>query len=296
MSLSMADVDDELAGMSLEQKVGQTMIVSVLGASFTPEIRRLIEEFHIGGIILFGKNVRSRSAVKRLTVKLQHTALRTGHTGLIICVDQEGGRVSRLTVERGFTEFPSAMALAATGEIQNVRDVARAIARQLKAVGINMNLAPVLDVNNNPANPVIGTRSFASDAERVAEMGAAFIEATQEEGVMAVGKHFPGHGDTFVDSHVSLPIVPHGRDRLESVELIPFKAAIQSEVAGIMTAHVVFPEIEPATGMPATLSSRVLSGLLRTEMHYGGLLVTDSLEMEALAKSGYSSSQAAVAA
>jgi beta-N-acetylhexosaminidase len=165
--------------------------------------------------------------------------------------------------------------------------MASAMAAEMRAVGINIDFAPDLDVNNNPANPVIGTRSFGSDPNTVALFGAAFARGLQENGVLAVGKHFPGHGDTSVDSHIALPLVPHDRPRLAQIELVPFKRTIADKVAGIMSAHVTFPAIDPRPGMPATLSRPVLTGLLRDELGFRGLIVTDSLEMGALAENRY---------
>ena len=285
-----------LSQMTLEQKVGQIMIVGVEGTSLTPDMRQMIEQVHVGGIILYEYNVDVPDKLARLDTDLQEVARQSGQPGLFICIDQEGGVVTRMRESKGYTEFPSQMAVAATGDIENVRRVAKAISAELKAVGINMDLTPVLDVNNNPANPIIGARSFSSDPQRVAEYGAAFVEAMQAEGVIAIGKHFPGHGDTGVDSHVSLPTVPHDRTRLEAVEFVPFKAAIKANVAGIMSAHVTFPAIDPTPGLAATLSPKVLTGLLRDEMKYDGLLMTDSLVMGALKESGYPAPQAALAA
>ena len=166
-----------------------------------------------------------------------------------------------------------------------MRRVATVIAAELRAAGINIDLAPVLDVNNNPANPVIGDRSFGDDPARVAECGVAFIETMQRAGVMCVGKHFPGHGDVSIDSHFDMPVVPHVRERLNAVEFVPFKAAMSAGVGGIMLAHIAFPAIEPS-GLPATLSSNVVR-LLRDELGYNGLLFTDALEMGALTNNGF---------
>jgi beta-N-acetylhexosaminidase len=157
----------------------------------------------------------------------------------------------------------------------------------MKAAAINMDLAPVLDVNNNPANPVINDRSFGVDPALVAACGVAFIQTLQAEGILAVGKHFPGHGDTTVDSHIALPIVPHARARLEQIEFTPFKAAIAAGVAGIMSAHVAFPAIDPTPNRAATLSSKVMTTLLRDELKFTGIRMTDSLEMGALQTTGY---------
>ncbi len=274
--------------MTLEQKIGQVMIIGFDGTTVNPELRRLISDYHIGGVILFARNVESPTQVAALTNELQKIALESGHPGLFIAIDQEGGRVARLTEATGFTEFPSAMALTATGDPQNARLMAVAMAAEMRAVGINVNFAPDLDVNNNPINPIIGIRSFSSDPAKVVEYGLAYAQGLQENGVLAFGKHFPGHGDTSVDSHIDLPLVPHDRARLDQIELVPFRAAIAADIAGIMSAHVTFPAFDPTPGMPATLSRLVLTGLLREELGYDGLIVTDSLEMGALVANGYS--------
>jgi len=291
-----------LARMSLEQKIGQVMLIGLdpaetgaPAAEMTPQMAGLLAELHIGGLVLFERNVGAPNELAQLTAAAQVAVTAGGDPPLIISIDQEGGRVTRLRQARGYTEWPSHMALGATGDPKNARLVAAALGRELLAVGINMDLAPVLDVNSNPRNPVIGTRSFGSDPQRVAAFGVAFIAGLQDVGVMAVGKHFPGHGDTGIDSHVSLPVVAHDRVRLEAVEFLPFRAAIEAGVAGIMSAHVTFPAVDPTPGLPATLSARVMTGLLRDEMGYDGLLLTDSLEMGALAQSGYPVPAAAVA-
>ena len=276
-----------LTSLTTAQKVGQLMMIGFDGTTVDAELSRMVTDYHIGGVILFARNVQSPEQVASLTNELQTIALESGHPGLFIAIDQEGGRVARLTEATGFTEFPSAMAIAATGDPENARRMAAAMAAEMRAVGINVDFAPDLDVNNNPSNPVIGTRSFSSDPVIVAEYGIAFARGLQENGVLAFGKHFPGHGDTGVDSHIDLPRVPHDRTRLDEVELFPFRAAIQANFAGIMSAHVTFPAFDSAPGVAATLSRPVLTGLLREELGYGGLIVTDSLEMGALAAKGY---------
>ena len=273
--------------LTLEQKIGQVMVIGFDGITVDAELRRLISEYHIGGVILFARNVQSPQQVAALTKELQKTALENGSPGLFIAVDQEGGRVARLTEDKGFTEFPSAMAIGATADPENAYRMASAMAAEMRAVGINVDFAPDLDVNNNPSNPVIGTRSFSSDPNKVAAFGAAFGRGLQENGILAFGKHFPGHGDTGTDSHIALPIVPHDRARLNRIEFLPFKAAIAENIAGIMSAHVTFPAIDSNPGLPATLSRSVLTGLLRDELGFQGLIATDSLEMGALAENGY---------
>ena len=285
-----------LAQRTPAQRVGQVMMIGFDGTSMTPELTAAVTDLHVGGVVIFERNVGSPEELAQLTADLQALALANGDPPLLIAIDQEGGRVARLKEARGFTEFPSAMAVASTGDPENARRMARAMAIELKAVGINVDLAPDLDVNNNPDNPVIGIRSFGSDPAAVAAFGVAFAEGLQAEGVLAVGKHFPGHGDTGVDSHVALPSVPHERARLEAVEFVPFKAAIAEGIPGIMSAHITFPAIDPAPGLAGTLSHKVLTGLLRDELGHDGLIFTDSLEMGALAESGYPAPMAAATA
>lgn len=273
--------------LTLQQKIGQLIIIGFDDTEADSGLLEMISKCHIGGVILFARNVQSPRQVAELTNKLQQTAIESGNPGLFIAIDQEGGRVARLTEEKGFTEFPSAMAIGATGDPENAYRMASAMAGEMRAVGINTDFAPDLDVNNNPANPVIGTRSFSSDPNTVAAFGSAFARGLQENGILAFGKHFPGHGDTGTDSHIALPLVPHDHVRLDQTELLPFKAAITQDFAGIMSAHVTFPAIDPNPGMPATLSRPVLTGLLRNELGFKGLIATDSLEMGALAENGY---------
>ncbi|MCL4488593.1 MAG: beta-N-acetylhexosaminidase [Chloroflexi bacterium] len=292
----LSNPDDLLAQMTLEQKVGQVLLVCFNGTALTPDSRAEIIELHVGGVIFLDHNIESPAQLAQLADDLQQAARANGSPALFMAIDQEGGTVTRLKDEKGFTEFPGAMAIAATGDVENARRIARAMSAELRAVGINLDLAPDLDVNNNSQNPVIGTRSFGSDPTRVAEFGIAFIQAMQDAGIAAVGKHFPGHGDTALDSHHSLPTVPHDRARLESVEFVPFRAAIKAQVAGIMSAHITFPAIDSTPGLPATLSRKVLTDLLRREMQYDGLIMTDELTMGAVATSGFPPPQAAAAA
>jgi beta-N-acetylhexosaminidase len=265
--------------MTLEQKVGQVFMLGFAGTALDASNRALVQGLHLGGVTLFARNIESGVQLARLSLELQMVA---DPVPLFISIDQEGGLVVRVT--RGATIFPGNMALGATGDLDLGRRVAEATASELRGMGVNMNLAPVLDVNTNPLNPVIGVRAFGSNADRVADFGVQTIRALQSGGVSAVGKHFPGHGDTHVDSHRDLPVVPHPLERLQSVELVPFKAAIQAGVDGIMTAHVYLPAIEPRHDLPATLSKAVLTGLLRGQLGYRGLILTDALDMQAIKK------------
>jgi beta-N-acetylhexosaminidase len=268
--------------LTLEQKIGQTMMFGFHGVEPSEEILRLIRERQVGGVILFARNVTGPQQVRRLTLALQKAAYEAGHpVPLLISVDQENGVVRRFG--QGTTLLPGNMAIGATGDAKYAKEVARATARELKALGVNFNLAPVLDVNNNPANPVIGVRSFGEDAEWVAACGVQAIAGYQAEGMATCGKHFPGHGDTHADSHLTLPTIPHGRERLHEVELVPFRAAIAGGVDAVMIAHVCFPAIEPEVTRPATMSHKVIGELLRGELGYQGVITTDCMEMKAIA-------------
>lgn len=282
------------AAMTLEQKVGQLIMIAFQGTQASDMARYMIAERHVGGVLLFRGNLVSPAQVAALTRELQEVAL-TAPPGLplFIAIDHEGGIVQRIV--DGVTPLPGNMALGATWSEDDVRASAAIAATELLAMGVNMNLAPVVDVNNNARNPVIGVRSFGSLPEQVARWGAITLQTFQERGLVATAKHFPGHGDTAVDSHIALPAIEHGIARLEAVELLPFRTAIQAGVDAIMTAHVTFPALDPHPGLPATLSPRVVSGLLRQKLGFQGLIITDDLEMGAIVEQ-YSVPVAAVMA
>lgn len=229
------------------------------------------------GVVLFARNFVDRAQVASLCADIRGAA---AGRAVIIAVDHEGGRVQRFR-GTGFTDLPSARSAGSAGDAAAVRRIAEIAARELRAVGITMDFAPVLDVDSNPANPVIGDRSYSTEPRVVAELGAEFIDALQSNGIAACGKHFPGHGDTVLDSHLDLPRLPHDRARLDAVELPPFRAAIAAGVASIMTAHVVFEALDP--GVPATMSRAVIDGLLRRELGFDGVIVSDDLDMKAIA-------------
>lgn len=282
-----------LKGLTLEEKVGQLIMGGFPGPEVGPGLERLIRDYHFGGVIIFARNVASPGQLAKLTANLQETAQARRGIPLFVAIDQEGGIVARLV--EGAAVPPGNMGLGATGKEDLVYRAAAITARQLRAVGVNVNFAPVLDVNNNPANPVIGVRSFGESPEEVSRLGVAAVRGYQENGILATGKHFPGHGDTALDSHLALPTIPHPRDRLEAVELAPFRAAIAAGLEAIMTAHVTFPAIDPTPGRPATLSYRVLTELLREEMGFGGIIFTDCMEMKAIADN-FGTEEAAVLA
>ena len=259
------------------------------------QVIRWIEQDHIGGIAM------SLGTPIEVAAKLNDLQ-RRARVPLLVAADLEpglgrleGGVFAHYMLDAGSaTVFPSAMAIAATGRDDDAYDVARVIAREGRAAGIHVNFAPVVDVNNNPANPVINTRSFGEAPSRVARLSAAFVRGTQDGGELATAKHFPGHGDTDVDSHVGLPVVSASLARLDSVELVPFRAAIGAGAALVMTAHIALPTIERDT-TPATLSPRIITGLLRDTLRFRGLAITDALTMEGIGK-GYTTEQSAVLA
>nr|WP_245252242.1 beta-N-acetylhexosaminidase [Paenibacillus sediminis] len=278
--------------MNLRQKIGQMLLCGFEGTEVTNELKRFIEEQQIGGVIYFARNVESAQQVARLTEQLQDIAVRSGNVPLWISIDQEGGMVARIT--EGITLMPGNMAVAAAGSLDSAYKLANLSGKELRELGINMNFAPVLDVNNNPGNPVIGVRSFGESAESAAEYGARMVHGYQDAGVAATAKHFPGHGDTDVDSHLDLPTIAHSWDRVERIELVPFKRAIQEGVDAMMSAHIYFPALETKK-LPATLSHAILTGLLRERLGYKGIIMTDCMEMNAIAEH-YGTVQASVMA
>ena len=252
------------------------------------ELASLAREFGLGGVILFARNVAEPEQVAELSFE---SARLVPDLPLWVSVDQEGGRVARLKAP--FTEWPPMATLGRSGDVRLAERFARALAAELKAAGITLDYAPVLDVLTNARNPVIGDRALADKADEVGRLGAAIIRALQQEGVAACGKHFPGHGDTSVDSHLELPLVEHPPDRLRAVEFVPFRAAVQADVATMMTAHVFAPALDEQR--PATLSRRVVTDLLRRELGFEGVILSDDLEMKAIANN-YAVPEAAVLA
>lgn len=266
----------------IEAKVGQMMMFGFSGTSVPDYIRKFIQEYNLGGIIMFSRNIDSAAQIAELNSTLQKLALDSPFgVGLFISIDQEGGQVIR--IKDGVSAAPAAMAVGALASPDRAYQIGKVVGEELASLGFSINLAPCVDVNNNPHNPVIGVRSFGEDPELVADLGEATIKGLQES-VLATAKHFPGHGDTAVDSHYGLPVINHARERLEQVELLPFRRAIASGVQGILSSHVVFPAIEPIPGRPASLSNPVLTGLLRSELGYDGLILTDCMEMQAVTK------------
>ncbi|MEO9036429.1 MAG: glycoside hydrolase family 3 N-terminal domain-containing protein, partial [Gemmatimonadaceae bacterium] len=276
-SAQRAWVENTLSSLSLHDRVAQMVMVWLLG-DYTnaqdpsyKEVVAWIERDHVGGIAM------SLGTPIEVAAKLNDLQRRSV-VPLIVGSDLEpglgrleGGLFAHYMLDAGSaTVFPPAMAIAATGREDDAYDVGKITAMEGRAVGIQINFAPVVDVNNNPANPVINTRSFGEDAPRVARLSAAFTRGAQDGGELATAKHFPGHGDTDADSHTSLPVVSASMTRLKSTELVPFKAAIDAGIALVMTAHIALPAID-ATGVPATLSPKIITGLLRDTLGFRGV-------------------------
>ncbi|KYG35093.1 glycoside hydrolase family 3 protein [Alkalihalobacillus trypoxylicola] len=267
-------------------KIGQMMVFGFKAdqtSSLSPAIAQLIKEYSVGGVILFGRNIGKPEELLALTTKLQAWAQQSGHQKpLFICTDQENGAVRRLG--EGTTVFPGAMLLGAADDVLLAEEIGMLTGKELKALGINWNLAPTVDVNNNPNNPVIGVRSFGEDASRVSQLSCSWMKGIQKAGVISTLKHFPGHGDTVIDSHLALPTIHHPMERLVEVELKPFQTCIDAGADIVMTSHIHFPALESRAQIPATLSYSVMTELLRNQLGFRGVTTTDCLEMDAISK------------
>jgi beta-N-acetylhexosaminidase len=295
-------VDSTFETLSPRERIGQMVWRWVLGDyanvadSSYANARRDVEEQRIGGITMsLGSPIEVAAKINSLQ--------RVARVPLIVSSDLEpglgrleGGVFSHYLLEAGSaTVFPQAMAIAATGRDEDAYEVARTIGREAKAVGIQINFAPTVDVNNNPGNPVINVRSFGEDPDRVARLAAQWVRGSHDAGVIATAKHFPGHGDTDVDSHVGLPVVSANRARLDQIELVPFRAAIGAGASMVMTAHVALPAVSGDSSVPATLSPRIITDLLREDLGFRGVTITDALTMEGVGR-GYSAEESAVLA
>ncbi len=265
-----------MSPVALRQQIGQLLIAGFNGPELPVELQALAREFSIGGVILFKRNVADPDQVREVARQIE--ALDVGLPPWV-AVDQEGGRVARL--KRPFTEWPPMIALGRSRSAELTRRFARALAEELTAVGVTLDYAPVLDVLTNAANPAIGDRALSDEVDLVSELGRVIITELQAAGIAACGKHFPGHGDTAVDSHHDLPLVEHPPDRLRAVEFRPFEAAIAARVGSIITAHVLVPALDAER--PATLSRRIVTDILRDELHFDGVIFTDDMEMKAVA-------------
>ena len=278
--------------MTVLEKIGQRLVGGFPGPEMSGEFIRLVREYKLSNAILFQHNVKSRAQVKELCGSIQALVREeTGH-GALITIDQEGGAVSRLPGDAA--NVPGAMALAATGDPAKAYRAARLAAGELRALGVNFNLAPVADINSNPDNPIIGVRSYGDTPGRVERFAVPAMRGYLDGGVLASAKHFPGHGDTAMDSHLSLPCIDKPLEELEKLELRPFRALIDAGIPAVMSTHILFPQLEPEH-IPATMSRRIMTGLLRERLGFRGLIISDCMEMQAIARY-YGSPEGTVAA
>src|SRR6266851_2552060 len=268
-----------MSALSLSDAVGERLLLSFRGSQAPAETLARVRSGPLAGFTLFRSlNVVDPDQVRALTTQLQ-SAKRDQAEPLLIATDQEGGQLMSLA---GSTQFPGNMALGATRSADLARDVGHALGRELAAVGVNVDYAPVCDVNSNPLNPVVGVRSFGEDPTLVGTLSAAMVAGLQSAGVAATGKHFPGHGDTSSDSHYATPVLNHDLHRLTNTELRPFVAAIQAGIKLIMIGHVSLPQLTGQDDLPATLARPIVHDLLRKQLGFEGVVVSDSIDMAAL--------------
>ncbi len=260
--------------------IGQRLLVGFPGLTIPDTLREAIKKYKVGNFILFSHNVDTREQVRDLCNELQQLAMEATGKPALIAADQEGGIVNRLPAECAIV--PTAMAVAATQDPGNAYVAGKITGTELRALGVNFDLAPVLDINSNPQNPVIGSRSYGDTAEKVCEYALPMIHGLNDAGVFSCAKHFPGHGDTNVDSHLGLPRVDKSMEELEQCELIPFREAVRAGVSAIMTTHILFPQLDDS-GVPATMSRKIIKGILRDKLGFDGLVTTDCMMMQAIA-------------
>ncbi|WP_253735950.1 beta-N-acetylhexosaminidase [Paenibacillus sp. FJAT-26967] len=279
-----------MADMTIEQKIGQLVISGVDGVQMDEHARELIDTYRVGGFILFKPNIASAGQTVTFLNSLKTVnAEAGGKIPLFLSVDEEGGRVSRMP--DSFADVPAMQVVGKTKDNRMAADVGNVLAKEISALGFNLNYAPVLDINSNPDNPVIGNRSYGTTPELVGNMGVETMKGLASQKIIPVVKHFPGHGDTSVDSHIGLPVVNYDLERLRSFELAPFAQAFKSGADAAMVAHILLPKLDKT--YPASLSPAVVSGLLRKEMNFGGVIFTDDLTMGAIMKN-YGIGEAAV--
>ena len=262
--------------ISLKHAVGQLFIAGFEGTKLPIPLIGALTKGEIGGVILFSRNFESRDQIKALTDQIH--AIHSPYP-IWIGIDQEGGKVQRIREDLGSDRIPAAMDIAQTTP-ENARSIAEHTARDLKSLGFDINFAPVLDIHTNPDNPIIATRAFGTTPDQVIRYAIPTMEGLMSGGVIPCGKHFPGHGDTNLDSHTDLPEVQHGIKRLEAVEFKPFEAAIAGGIPMIMSAHIVMRGL--GEFFPATLCESILTGILRNRLGFRGVIVSDDLEMDAI--------------
>lgn len=281
-------IKEQIRGMTLEEKIGQMVLIGVDGYTMDENSKEMIEKHHVGGIILYKKNVADHNQLLAFINSIK-SVNKKNKVPLFLSVDEEGGRISRMP--QGFKSIPTSEAIGKINNLNFSFEIGRIIGEEVKGFGFNMDFAPVLDINSNPENPVIGDRSFGGDSEVVRRLGIQTMKGLQSEDIVPVVKHFPGHGDTSVDSHVGLPVVNNDIERLKNFELIPFMDAIKNGADAIMIAHILLPKIDAEN--PASLSKTIITGLLKNDLGFQGVIMTDDMTMGAIGES-YNIGEAAI--
>ncbi|MCT4509961.1 MAG: beta-N-acetylhexosaminidase [Tepidibacter sp.] len=272
-------INDIINSLSLKEKLGQMIIVGFNGYEVDLDFRDLLENHKVGGVILFKRNIKNAEQLLNLNNSIKSINSKN-KLGLFISVDEEGGRITRLP--KGSTKFPSNKSIGKQNDKDLSYKIGKEIGRELSSFKFNMDFAPVLDIYSNPKNTVIKDRAFGKDSEIVKTLGTATMKGLQDSNVISVIKHFPGHGDTTLDSHFDLPVSNHDKQRLDEFELIPFKEAINNGADAVMTAHIVLPNVDKSE-KSATLSKTILTNILRDELNFDGVIITDDMEMGAIA-------------
>jgi beta-N-acetylhexosaminidase len=272
-------IKEQISKMTLDEKLGQMVLMGFEGYTMDNNTKQLIEKYHVGGFILFKNNIRNSKQLLELVNSLKKT--NSGNKApLFLSVDEEGGRVTRLPDE--LVKTPDSASVGKKDNANLAFNLGNVVAQKLKAFGLNVDFAPVLDINSNPKNPVIGDRSFGTNADIVSRMGIQSMKGIQSENILSVVKHFPGHGDTSVDSHIGLPLVNNSLERLKSFELVPFEEAINNGADAVMVAHILLPKIDPVN--PASFSKIIITDLLRKYLGFNGVVLTDDMTMGAIVK------------
>lgn len=281
-------IQKQINGMTLDEKIGQMIISGVDGYTLGPNTTKLIKDYHVGGFIILGENVKNTNQLLSLVNSLK-TTNKSNSIPLFLGIDEEGGRITRMPHE--FNRFPTNQTI---GEVNNGTlsyQIGSLLSDELNAFGLNMDFAPVLDINSNPNNPVIGDRSFGTSPQVVSKLGIQTMKGIQSGNIISVVKHFPGHGDTSVDSHKGLPTVNNTMARLESFELVPFQQAIENHADGVMIAHILLPKIDAQ--YPSSMSKAIITDMLRKDLNFDGVVFTDDMTMGAITKN-FNISDAAV--
>jgi len=273
----MKKIDALISSLSLEEKTGQLLVVGFTGTEVNESLRKFISDGKFSGFILFKKNIESVEGAKKLLKGLK--SLYPKERPPILAVDEEGGRVTQ--INHLVSSAPAAATIGRTGNTRFAFFHARDTAQKLKWLGFNVVFAPVLDINDEPANPVIGDRAYGSDVEPVTSLGIAALKGLSDPGIVPTAKHFPGHGSSKIDSHEALPVIDHPAERWYTFELVPFRSAIEAGVRMIMTAHIACPSLTGRADLPATFSPQIIRRILREELRYDGVVITDAMEMGA---------------